>query len=157
MFLGGAVAAGFLLPPTKSAFASLTVPHSHVSAGMAQRTLGFVDVDERLAALSARGDDLERVEEVVDFEMFRPALETSVPRKDQTRGGRPPFDRVLKFKVLILQPMHSLSDERAEFLIKDRLSCLRFLRLGLCDTVTDANAIWTFREALKKAVPSMIC
>jgi IS5 family transposase len=55
------------------------------------------------------------------------------------------------FKVLILQAMHSLSDERCEYLIKDRLSFMRFLGLGLADAVPDANTIWTFREALKKA------
>ncbi|HKH81824.1 MAG TPA: IS5/IS1182 family transposase, partial [Methylovirgula sp.] len=36
---------------------------------------GFFDVDERLRELSAKGDDLERVKSLVDFEMFRPALE----------------------------------------------------------------------------------
>src|SRR5438105_15083934 len=55
------------------------------------------------------------------------------------------------FKVLILQAAHGLSDERTEFLIKDRLSFLRFLGLGLGDTVPDANTIWTFREALTRA------
>jgi transposase, IS5 family len=73
------------------------------------RTPGFFDVDERLSALSAKGDDLERVKSLVDFEMFRPALEMVVPRADRSKGGRPPFDHVLMFKVLILQAMHSLS------------------------------------------------
>ncbi len=117
---------------------------------MADRFPGFFDFDDRLAELSAKGDDLERVRALVDFEMFRPALEAAVPRSDRARGGRPPFDHVLMFKVLILQAMHSLSDERAEFLIKDRLSFVRFLGLGLSDAVPDANTIWTFREALKK-------
>jgi IS5 family transposase len=53
--------------------------------------------------------------------------------------------------VLLLQAMHGLSDERAEYLIKDRLSFMRFLGLGLADVVPDANTIWTFREALKRA------
>jgi len=35
------------------------------------------------------------------------------------------------FKVLLLQAMHALSDERAEYLIKDRLSFMRFLGLGV--------------------------
>jgi IS5 family transposase len=35
--------------------------------------------------------------------------------------------------------------------IKDRLSFMRFLELGLADPVPDANTIWSFREALKKA------
>src|SRR4051812_8149775 len=55
------------------------------------------------------------------------------------------------FKVLVLQASHSLSGERTEFLIKDRLSFMRFLGLGLADPVPDANTIWTFREALTRA------
>lgn len=118
---------------------------------MVGRTPGLFDVDERLAELSAKGDDLERVKDLVDFEMFRAALEAAVPRADRSKGGRPAFDHVLMFKALILQAMHSLSDERCEYLIKDRLSFMRFLGLGLADGVPDANTIWTFREALKKA------
>jgi transposase len=55
------------------------------------------------------------------------------------------------FKVLILQSSHNLSDERTEYLIRDRLSFMRFLGLGLADTVPDANTIWGFREALTRA------
>lgn len=118
---------------------------------MGQHSPGFFDIDDRLAALSAKGDDLERLVSVVDFELFRPQLELAVPRSDRSKGGRPPFDLVLMFKVLLLQTMHSLSDERTEYLIKDRLSFMRFLGLSMCDSVPDANTIWTFREALKKA------
>ena len=112
---------------------------------------GFFDIDERLRELSSKGDDLERLKRLVDFELFRADLETAVPRADRCKGGRPPFDHVLMFKVLILQTMHSLSDERTEYLIKDRLSFMRFLGLGLADTVPDANTIWTYREALTRA------
>jgi IS5 family transposase len=55
------------------------------------------------------------------------------------------------FKILLLQAMHTLSDERCEYLIRDRLSFMRFLGIGLGDPVPDANTIWTFREALKRA------
>jgi len=112
---------------------------------------GFFDVDERLKELSAKGDDLERLASVVNFELFRPDLARAVPRSDGSKGGRPPFDHVFMWKVLILQASHSLSDERTEFLIKDRLSFMRFLGLGLSDPVPDANTIWTFREALTRA------
>ena len=118
---------------------------------MTKEAPGFFDVDERLAELSAKGDDLERLSALVDFELFRSSLEIAVPRGDRSKGGRPPFDHVLMFKVLILQAMHALSDERCEYLIKDRLSFMRFLGLGLADAVPDANTIWSFREALKKA------
>ena len=112
---------------------------------------GFFDLDERLKELSAKGDHLERLSAIVDFEVFRPNLARAVPRSDGSKGGRPAFDLVFMFKVLILQASHSLSDERTEFLIKDRLSFMRFLELGLADPVPDANTIWTFREALTRA------
>src|SRR4028119_2152606 len=112
---------------------------------------GFFDVDERLRELSAKGDALERLNGIIDFELFRPDLGRAVPRSDGAKGGRPPFDLVFMFKILILQASHSLSDERTEFLIKDRLSFMRFLGLGLADPVPDANTIWTFREALTRA------
>jgi transposase len=112
---------------------------------------GFFDLDERLKELSAKGDHLERLSAIVDFELFRPDLARAVPRSDGSKGGRPAFDLVFMFKVLILQASYGLSDERTEFLIKDRLSFMRFLGLGLVEPVPDANTIWTFREALTRA------
>ena len=111
---------------------------------------GFFDVDERLKQLSAKGDALERLNAIVDFELFRADLERAVPGSDRAKGGRPAFDHVLMFKVLVLQTSHNLSDERTEYLIRDRLSFMRFLGLGLAEVVPDANTIWTFREALTR-------
>jgi transposase, IS5 family len=115
------------------------------------RAAGFFDVEDRLAGLSKKGDDLERLAAVVDFELFRRELERAVPRADRSKGGRPPFDHVLMFKVLILQTQNNLSDERTEFYRRDRLTWMRFLGLGLGDAVPDANTIWTFREMLTRA------
>jgi transposase, IS5 family len=112
---------------------------------------GFFDFDERLKELAAKGDHLERLSAIVNFELFRADLEKAVPRSDGSKGGRPPFDHVFMFKVLVLQASHSLADERTEYLIKDRLSFMRFLGLSLADPVPDANTIWTFREALTRA------
>ena len=47
---------------------------------------GFFDVDARLKELSAKGDSLERLSAVVDFELFRGALERAVPRLDRSKG-----------------------------------------------------------------------
>jgi hypothetical protein len=100
---------------------------------------GFFDVDERLRQLSAKGDSLERLNAVIDFELFRKDVERAVPRLDRSKGGRPPFDHVLMFKALVLQACHNLSDERTEYLIRDRLSLCIFSGWGLpirCRTPT---------------------
>lgn len=112
---------------------------------------GFFDVDERLKRVSDLGDPLEAMSAVIDFEAFRPLLNDALKRSDGSKGGRPAFDPVMMFKILILQALNDLSDERAEFLVTDRLSYMRFLGLSLGDKAPDRNTIWTFREALKEA------
>ena len=113
--------------------------------------VGFFDVDGRLKRLAALGDQLLAFAGVVDFELFRSELIRALAYSDGARGGRPPFDPVMMFKVLIIQAANNLSDERTEFLINDRLSYMRFLGLGLSDRVPDARTIWLFREKLTKA------
>lgn len=115
------------------------------------RQPGLFDVDERLRRLSDIGDQLEAFASVVDFEMFRPELKAALNYGDGAKGGRPPFDPVLMFKILVIQAQNNLSDDRAEFLINDRLSFMRFLGLGLTDKVPDAKTIWAFRERLTRA------
>ena len=110
--------------------------------------LGFWDVSDRLSQLSKQGDPLEKLAATVDFKMFRSELIKAIPRGDRSKGGRPPFDAVLKFKMLVLQALNGLSLEQTEFLVKDRLSWMRFCGLGPGDNVPDANTLWDFREAL---------
>lgn len=52
------------------------------------------------------------------------------------------------FKVLVLQRLYYLTDERLEYQIGDRLSFMRFLGLELSGKVPDARTLWTFREQL---------
>jgi len=113
---------------------------------------GFFDVDDRLKRLSDMGDQLEAFGFAVDFEAFRPELVAALSYSNGSQGGRPPFDPVMMFKILVIQAANNLSDERAEFLINDRLSFMRFLGLSLSDRVPDARTIWLFRERLTKAV-----
>jgi len=115
------------------------------------KQVGFFDVDERLGRVSDLGDPLEVMAAIIEFEGFRPVLDQALARSDRSKGGRPPFDPVMMLKILILQALNDLSDERAEFLITDRLSFMRFLGLGLGDKAPDRNTIWTFREKLKAA------
>jgi IS5 family transposase len=112
---------------------------------------GFFDLDERYRALAETGDPLIKLAELIEFEVFRSPLLRALARSDGSRGGRPPYDPVLMFKILVLQTLYTLSDDAAEFQIKDRLSFMRFLSLGFHDRVPDAKTIWLFREQLTRA------
>jgi hypothetical protein len=62
----------------------------------------FFDVEERHGALSVAGDPLECLAAAVDFEVFRPVLDAALARSDRSRGGRPPYDAVVMFRILVL-------------------------------------------------------
>ncbi len=47
---------------------------------------GFFDGEERLKALSAAGDPLERLAAAIDFEVFRRELERALARSDRGKS-----------------------------------------------------------------------
>ena len=112
------------------------------------RDYGFWDQDIRLSRLSQLGDPLERLNKGVDFEMFRSLLEKSLNKESKGAGGRPPYDYVLMFKIMILQRYYNLSDDQVEYQINDRMSFMRFLALTLADDIPDSRTVWHFREQL---------
>ncbi len=107
---------------------------------------------KREGKLSALGDNLEKLNEMVNWEIFRPMLVKAVTVEEpKGPGGRRRFDVVMMFKILVLARLFNLSDDQAEYQINDRISFMRFLGLGLSSTVPDAKTIWLFRERLKNA------
>src|SRR6516225_8984393 len=125
--------------------------------GWSERVMGqkgFFDVERRLEAISALGDPLETIKKIVPWEDFRTDIEAvteTKPEERKSNAGRKPYDTILKFKIMVLQSLHNLSDDRTEYLIRDRISFMRFLDLELEDPVPDATTIWLFREALAQA------
>ncbi|MFC0218026.1 transposase [Pseudochelatococcus lubricantis] len=113
---------------------------------MEQRSL--FGLSEHLERLSKIGDPLEVLEATVDFEYFRGWLVEGLGYGDGAKGGRPPFDPVSMFKALILQAQHNLSDAKMEFMIRDRLSWMRFLGFDLGGPTPDENTIRLFRNKL---------
>jgi IS5 family transposase len=90
----------------------------------------------------------------VPWEEFRPVLERVWRNPDaerKSRAGRKPMDAVLMFKTLVLSALYNLSDDQIEYQVRDRLSFMRFLGLGLEDRVPDAKTVWLYREALARA------
>tara|TARA_R110000868_G_C10828787_1_gene759203 strand:- start:169 stop:1209 length:1041 start_codon:yes stop_codon:yes gene_type:complete len=112
------------------------------------RDYGFFDQDIRLSKLSHLGDPLEKLKQGIDFEFFRPLLETELTKSAKGKGGRPPYDYLLMFKILILQRYYNLSDDQVEYQINDRMSFMRFLDLAIADDVPDSKTVWKFREQL---------
>src|SRR5665213_2009173 len=112
---------------------------------------GLFGLSDHLKRLSANGDPLEELVRIVDFEGFRPILTNALAYSDGAKGGRPPYDPVAMFKVLILAAQNNVSDARMEYLIRDRLSWLRFLGFDLGAPTPDANTIRLFREKLTEA------
>jgi len=112
---------------------------------------GFFDWQLRFRQLDEGGDPLPKLQKFVKWKQFRPLLEVVRDKERKSNAGRKPFDLVLMFKVLILQSLYNLSDDQTEYQIRDRLSFMRFLGLGLGDVVPDAKTIWLFREELTEA------
>jgi len=111
---------------------------------------GFFDVEMRIQWLEQKGDSLNRLNEVIEWEIFAPILEKALGVEPKGPGGRPPFAWLMMFKILIVQRFWGLSDAQVEFWINDRLSVQRFLGLTLADQAPDGNTIWDFREKLVK-------
>ena len=112
---------------------------------------GLFDIQFRLDDLTKNGDPLVQLNERVNWEVFRPSLETIREEERKSAAGRKPFDVVLMFKILVLQSLYNLGDDAVEYQIRDRLSFMRFLGLGIGDRVPDAKTIWLFREQLGQA------
>ena len=112
-------------------------------------TAGLFDLSDHLERLSQSGDPLEALERHVDFEAFRPVLIKALGYGERPKGGRPPYDPVTMFRVLVLASLHSSSDERMEFLIRDRLSWLRFPGFPIGAPTPDQKTLRLFREKLR--------
>ena len=113
--------------------------------------IGIWDESQRLEKLSKLGDSLEKLNRAIDWELFRPKLTKVFKKQAKGAGGRPPYDYVMLFKVLVLQRIYNLGDDQTEYQINDRMSFMRFLGLGLGDRVPDAKTIWLYRDTLTKA------
>jgi transposase, IS5 family len=110
---------------------------------------GLFDEEETYQKLSDIGNPLEKISKVIDFEMFRDSLEAKMLNCDKkNNAGAKPFDVVMMFKIIVLQPYYGLGDTQIEYQILDKLSFKKFLVLESGDKVPDEKTVWVFREKL---------
>ena len=98
--------------------------------------MGFFDIANRYAGLDAKNDPLVKIDEVVPWDDFRSRLEAAWRKPAGERkspAGRKPWDAVVMFKAIVLCALYNLSDDQVEYQLRDRLSFMRFLGLGLED------------------------
>lgn len=117
---------------------------------MNKKQPGFFDELEKLDRISKLGDPLEKLNRQIHWKIFLPILQQVFLKEVKGPGGRPPFDYILMFKILLLQEYFGLSDDQIEFQITDRFSFMRFLGLRTYDKVPDSKTIWLFRDQLKE-------
>lgn len=110
--------------------------------------ISLFDEEKRLEKISSLGDNLEKLNKIINWEIFRDKI-TKVFYRENKGVGRPPFDYILMFKILILQRLFNLSDDQTEYQILDRSSFRRFL--GIETKIPDAKTIWHFKDELTKA------
>jgi len=107
-----------------------------------------------LEALTQAGDRLVELDRQVDMQSLVAVADgiwrqSTAPAKGP--GGRKPWSSEVMWRVLLLKRLYNLSDEQTEFQLRDRLSFLRFARLGLGDEVPDSRTIWLYGELLSQA------
>ncbi len=116
------------------------------------RHKNMFESENRESRLMSMYNPLEVLSSYIDFEMFRPTLESSLfTGERKSNAGRPPIDCILMFKVLFLQRYYGLSDHQIEYQIVDRTSFRNFLGIECVDDVPDEKTVWKYRELLTKA------
>lgn len=102
-----------------------------------------------IEALSQMGNPLEQLSALVDFEMFRSALEKVLVKKEcKTPAGRPQIDVILMFKVIFLQRYYGLGYHQIQYQIIDRTSFRQFLGIHTVAEVPDEKTVWAYKEKL---------
>ena len=112
-----------------------------------QQSFGALDYADCLLWLERQGNPLPKLKRLIPWESFRGDFKGlyKQERQEKRKGGRAPTDGILMLKILVLQDMYKLSDDQAEYQLRDRLSFRDFLGLSVSDKVPrrqDDPVVW---------------
>lgn len=120
---------------------------------MASQQYTFFGDHHSLEALTQMGDRLFELNRYIDWSPLV-ALADSIWRANgssKASCGAKPWSSEVMLRVIVLKRLYNLSDEQTEYQLRDRLSFMRFIGLGLGDAVPDSRTIWLYSQALAKA------
>jgi IS5 family transposase len=85
---------------------------------------------------------LQKIGDLIDWKPIRQKFSNLHP----SNTGRPAYDPVFMFKILLPEQWFKLSDPQAEVQINDRISFKIFLGMDIIDTGPDETTICNFRN-----------
>ena len=94
---------------------------------MKKTQIRLFDEENKYEQITKLGDPLEKLNSIMEWEMFRAKLTKVCQKEDYTKGGRPPIDVIIKFKASVLRRIYNLTFDQLEYQTNDRLSFMRFL------------------------------
>jgi transposase, IS5 family len=115
---------------------------------MQERQTGIFDFEKYEEKHKDFKNSLLELNKIIDWKLFLPILNEALSKEKKSDAGRKAFDRILMFKIMILQTQYNLSDDQTEYQIYDRYSFREFLGLRIGDKIPDAKTIWLFKEQL---------
>jgi len=68
----------------------------------------FDPLEARLLEISQHNDPLERLNHVIDWQLFNPVLAQINPKPNKSKAGRPRTNPLLLFKILLLKKLYAL-------------------------------------------------
>ncbi len=114
---------------------------------MSRQRIGVKGFADRLVEGISPQTVLDEIDQLIDFSIFADAFEVS--SSGTSRGGRPAYPALMMFKILLIQTLYNLSDEKVEEALADRLSFKRFCGFAVEDITPDKTTIGRFRNSLQ--------
>lgn len=101
---------------------------------------------------------LKQINIIIDWAPIEKELLKVCKRSLVDAAGRPAYNPVVLFKMMLLQTWYNLSDEGVEDMVNDSLSAMTFCNFEIEDTTPDHSTISRFRKELteKKAMDRIL-
>ncbi len=108
---------------------------------------------ENLLYQNLPDDILTQINRLINWEPFEKILAKLHP----SPVGRPAYDPLLMFKILIIQQIYGHSDPEMETMLYGNLFYRRFLGLSATDSILNYSTIFRFRSDLESINFCQVC